>query len=123
MTYVDSQTLKAEQTRGYIHSQLAEPQQTTHPDIPLSSIAPHWHSVLARQPKTDKIRFKVRGKTVDISQMTSCIVGEAHQWNDDYDCDDCYKTSLEFATLLRDSPFKRKAQLDAFVTHFNSKHL
>ena len=56
--------------------------------------------------------------------MKMCVVGEAHGFQDKYDsCDDCYKTSLEFATLLRDSPYKRKAQLDAFVTHFNEKHL
>ena len=56
--------------------------------------------------------------------MKMCVVGEAHGFQDSYDnCDDCYKTALEFATLLRDSPYKRKAQLDAFVTHFNQKHL
>jgi len=118
--------LSTRQTRGYIRSQVAETQQTQHKEDSLSlhQVAPLWASVLARTSKTDKIRFKVRGKQLDISQMKMCVVGEAHQWDDSYEnCDECYKTSLEFATLLRDSPYKRKSQLDEFVTHFNQKHL
>ncbi len=56
--------------------------------------------------------------------MNLCVVGEAHNWDEKYDfCEDCYRISLEMSALLRDPPHKRQAQLDAFVKHFNSKHL
>ncbi len=129
-TLEDYQTLsQTRQTRGYKRLQPQATPQTSqvHKEsntLSLHQVAPLWASVLARMPKTDKIRFKTRGMQLDISQMKMCVVGEAHGFQDKYDsCDDCYKTSLEFATLLRDSPYKRKAQLDQFVAHFNSKHL
>jgi len=75
-------------------------------------------------PITSKIRFKTEKKYVDISLCHLCVVGESHDWNSVYDnCEKCYQTSLEFASLLRDPPGKRKVQLDEFVAHWNSKHL
>jgi hypothetical protein len=107
-------------------SQLAETQQTSkmHP-LTLFQIAPRWASVLASTPKTDKLRFRSRGKLLDISQMKKCIVGEAHEFRTDKydDCSTCYKTSLDFASLLREVPSRRKAPLAKFVAHWNSKHV
>jgi len=104
------------------HSQARSQKAVT--QLTLHQIAPRWASVLGRTPKTDKFRFKIRGKNLDLSQLKMCVVGEAHGFDESYDeCIDCYQTSLEFSTLLRDSPYERKAQLDHFVTHFNSKHL
>ncbi len=75
-------------------------------------------------PKTSQFRFKVRNKSLDLSKMRLCVVGEAHGFDEKYNgCQDCYETSLKFATLLRDTPYQRIAQIDKFVTHFNSKHL
>jgi len=104
--------------RSRVRSQKAVTQLTLH------QIAPRWASILGRTPKTDKFRFKVRGTQLDLSQLKMCVVGEAHGFVEHYDdCIDCYQTSLEFASLMRDSPYERKGQLDKFVTHFNSKHL
>jgi len=105
-------------------SPLAEMQRTHQVSRTLHQIAPRWASVLARMPKTDKIRFKIRGATLDISRLKLCVVGEAHGFSDGYGtCPECYQASCEFASLLRDKPSQRKPQLDAFVEHFNSKHL
>jgi len=105
-------------------SPLAEMPRTHQVSLTLHQIAPRWASVLARTPKTDKIRFKVRGATLDISRLKLCVVGEAHGFSDGYGtCPECYQASCEFASLLRDKPSQRKPQLDAFVEHFNSKHL
>jgi len=94
-----------------------------HRELSLHQISPRWASVLAREPKQDKIRFKVRGALIDISQMKTCVVGEAHNWDATYEgCADCYQSSLEFATILRDSPAVRKPQLDKFVAHWNKSH-
>lgn len=90
----------------------------------LHQISPRWASVLARMPKTSQFRFKTRGKMIDLSKMKTCVVGEAHGFDEKYNgCQDCYETSLKFATLLRDTPYQRMAQIEGFVTHFNSKHL
>jgi len=113
-----------------VRTQRQEQQHTIHgleehgQTIPLYKIAPRWHSVLALVPKTSQIRFKVDNFYIDISKCDRCIVGEAHNWDSIYDnCDDCYRMSLEFASILRDNPVIRKPQLDKFVEHFNSKHL
>jgi len=90
----------------------------------LHQIAPTWASVLGRMGTTSEIRFKVRNKFIDISLCHLCIVGEAHNWDSVYvGCIDCYRMSLEMASILRDPPYKRQAQLHEFVEHFNSKHL
>jgi len=89
----------------------------------LSQVAPLWTSVLAQLPKSDRIRFLVKGKTIDISRCNSCVVGEAHGFDKDYSgCDECYQASIEFATLLRMSPKARLEPLTRFVNHFNKKH-
>jgi len=94
-----------------------------HRELSLHQISPRWASVLGREPKIDKIRFKVRGGVIDISQMKTCVVGEAHDWDSSYGgCADCYQTSLEFARLLMDTPAQRKPQLDKFVAHWNKSH-
>jgi len=105
-------------------SPLAEMERTHQVSLTLHQIAPRWASILARTPKTDQIRFKVRGATLDISRLKLCVVGEAHGFDDGYGtCPECYQASCEFASLLRDKPSQRKEPLDAFVEHFNSKHL
>jgi len=94
-----------------------------HRELSLHQISPRWASVLGREPKVAKIHFKVRGMTIDISKMKTCVVGEAHNWNATYEgCADCYQTSLEFARILMDSPAVRKPQLDKFVAHWNKSH-
>lgn len=94
-----------------------------HRELSLHQISPLWASVLGREQECTKIRFKVRGGTIDISQMKTCVVGEAHGWDSNYEgCIDCYQTSLEFARLLMDTPAERKPQLDKFVAHWNRSH-
>jgi len=56
-----------------------------HKQLSLHQISPRWASVLGREPKVAKIHFKVRGMTIDISQMKTCVVGEAHNWDATYE--------------------------------------
>ena len=49
-----------------------------------------------------------------------CIVGEAHDWNNNYECDLCYSFADRFTRIsLRAS---HDVLIDEFVEHFNECH-
>jgi len=137
MVHKPLQVQVQEQMQG--HSQLEQPQtshsgQTLQPQemrqthstqvrFLLSQVAPLWTSVLAQLSKSDRVCFLVKGKRLDISRCNACVVGEAHGFDKDYSgCDECYQSSIEFATLLRMAPKARLEPLTKFVNHFNKEH-
>ena len=96
-------------------------------------ISPLWSKIIHEMPKDDtisaKIRFRVNGKTLDITDGKRCVVGEAYGFSakytpsgDDY-CKTCHSKASEFTWILEKTPSQRQKMTDSFTNHFNAKHL
>jgi len=98
--------------------------------LSFEQICPRWSKVVHKVKYTDKIRFRISGKMLNLHDFKCCLVGEAWGFTDDYDlsktkggCKKCSKTSAEFGSLLRCNSEERKELIDAFVDHFNRVHV
>lgn len=96
--------------------------------ITFRDISPRWAKYI-HQPKTQRMGFYDKNKSLDLSDFKCCIVGEAYGFNDKYaehgkdSCDSCYSQAVDFANFLMEGPSKRESMIDNFTNHWNLCHM
>ena len=98
--------------------------RTVKKQMSFEDICPRWSQVIHKISKTNKTIFKMEHKMIDIGVALTCVVGEAHGFNDAYweDCGRCRNYSGKFASLLIKTPSHRRRSIERFVNHFNKFH-
>jgi len=101
--------------------------------LTFEDICPRWSKVFHTQKKTQKTKYRVDRKNLDIEDCKKCVVGEAHGFPNDADtgyknkdgstCKKCYKYSVNIPRSLEESPYNRRIRVERFVNHFNQYHV
>ena len=94
----------------------------------LEDIAPVNHKALSHvdtMPENENNDY-VRKLLTDPHR---CVVGEAHGWNDNYMCKECYSNSTKFSNVVEWNghrydlkKIEYKNRVKSFMSHWNRKH-
>ncbi len=104
----------------------------------LEKIIPKWTQKIQKRETFEELQApcKIDGQILSINNYRCCMVGEAHQFNAEYDsqedrsgrfveCVECARFSMEFFHIIKNEGYTEKEFILAqqeFIDHWNEEH-